>query len=96
MHGGTKLISPTSLVEVERFQFKKWVALYELSSVRRGLERKKHTHARSLALPHRAWRGVVKGPGARHAREWSDEIRSQALQTHYFLLQFVFATCPIP
>jgi hypothetical protein len=43
---------------------------------------------RSLASPRRAGRGVAKGAGARHLREWSGEIRLLALQERGLLLQF--------
>jgi hypothetical protein len=42
-------------------------------------------HARSLASPGRA-----KGAGARHAREWSAEIRPLALRGRGYLLPFDF------
>jgi hypothetical protein len=46
--------------------------------------------ARSLASPRLAWpgQGEAKGAGARHAREWSAEIRSLALWGRDFLLPF--------
>jgi hypothetical protein len=49
-------------------------------------------HARSLASPGRAGpgRGGAKGAGARHAREWSAEIRPLALQGRDYLLPFDF------
>jgi hypothetical protein len=34
--------------------------------------------------------GGAKGAGARHAREWSAEIRPLALRGHGFLLSFEF------
>jgi hypothetical protein len=37
-----------------------------------------------------AGRGGVKGAGARHAREWSAEIRPLALRGHGYLLPFDF------
>jgi hypothetical protein len=48
------------------------------------------TRARELARL--AWPGRegVKGAGARHAREWSAEIRSLALRGRGFLLPFDF------
>jgi hypothetical protein len=49
-------------------------------------------HARALASPRLAGpgRGGAKGTGARHAREWSAEIRPLALRGHGFLLLFEF------
>jgi hypothetical protein len=44
-------------------------------------------HARSLASP---GRGGAKGAGARHAREWSAEIRPLALRGRSYLLPFDF------
>jgi hypothetical protein len=46
----------------------------------------------SARSPGLAWagRGGVKGAGARHAREWSAEIRPLALQGRGFLLSFEF------
>ena len=44
-----------------------------------------HTHARSLA-----WPGGAKGAGARHAREWSAEIRPLALRGRDYLLPVDF------
>jgi hypothetical protein len=44
-----------------------------------------HARARSLA-----WPGLAKGAGARHAREWSAEIRPLALRRHGYLLPFEF------
>jgi hypothetical protein len=58
-----------------------------------------HTRARSLASPGLAWpgrggagRGGAKGAGAgaRHAREWSAEIRPLALRGRGYLLPFDF------
>jgi hypothetical protein len=51
-----------------------------------------HTRARSLAWPGLAWPGWVgaKGAGARHAREWSAEIRPLALRGRDYLLPFDF------
>jgi hypothetical protein len=46
-----------------------------------------HARACSLTSPGRAG---AKGAGARHAREWSVEIRSLALQGRDFLLPFDF------
>ena len=46
-----------------------------------------HTRARSLAWPGLAW---AKGAGARHAREWSAEIRPLALRGRGYLLPFDF------
>jgi hypothetical protein len=43
--------------------------------------------ARSLASPGLAW---AKGAGARHAREWSAEIRPLALRGRGYLLPFDF------
>jgi hypothetical protein len=48
------------------------------------------THACSLAWP--GWAGP-KGAGARHAREWSAEIRPLALRGRDFLLSFEFFGC---
>jgi hypothetical protein len=45
------------------------------------------SHTRSLAWPGRAG---AKGAGARHAREWSAEIRPLALWGRDFLLPFEF------
>jgi hypothetical protein len=49
-----------------------------------------HTRARSLASPRLAWPG--RGAGARHAREWSAEIRPLALRGRDYLLPFVSGT----
>jgi hypothetical protein len=55
-----------------------------------------HTRARArsprLAWPGRAGagRGGAKGAGARHAREWSAEIRPLALRGRGYLLPFDF------
>ena len=48
-----------------------------------------HARARS---PRLAWpgRGGAKGAGARHAREWSAEIRPLALRGRGYLLPFDF------
>jgi hypothetical protein len=46
-----------------------------------------HARTRSLALPGLAG---AKGAGARHAREWSAEIRPLALRGRDFLLPFDF------
>jgi hypothetical protein len=48
-----------------------------------------HARARSFGL---AWpgRGGAKGTGARHAREWSAEIRPLALRGRGYLLSFDF------
>jgi hypothetical protein len=42
------------------------------------------------ALARLAWRGGAKGAGARHAREWSVEIRPLALRGRGYLLPFDF------
>lgn len=52
-------------------------------------------HARALARLARpgragAGRGGAKGAGARHAREWSAEIRPLALRGRGYLLPFDF------
>ena len=53
-----------------------------------------HTRARArspgLAWPGGAGRGGAKGAGARHAREWSAEIRPLALRGRGYLLPFDF------
>jgi hypothetical protein len=52
-----------------------------------------HTRALArLAWPGLAWpgRGGAKGAGARHAREWSAEIRPLALRGLGYLLPFDF------
>ena len=52
-----------------------------------------HTRALArLAWPGLAWpgRGGAKGAGARHAREWSAEIRPLALPGRGYLLSFDF------
>ena len=56
-----------------------------------------HARARSLASPRLAWpgragpgRGGAKGASARHAREWSAEIRPLALRGRGYLLPFDF------
>ena len=46
-----------------------------------------HARARSLAWP---GQGGAKGAGARHAREWSAEIRPLALRGRGYLLPFDF------
>ena len=46
-----------------------------------------HARARSLASPRLAG---AKGAGARHAREWSAEIRPLALRGRGYLLPFDF------
>jgi hypothetical protein len=48
------------------------------------------SHTRALARL--AWPGLAwaKGAGARHAREWSAEIRPLALRGRGFLLPFEF------
>jgi hypothetical protein len=43
------------------------------------------SHTRALASP---GRGGAKGAGARHAREWSAEIRPLALRGRGYLLPF--------
>jgi hypothetical protein len=49
------------------------------------------TRARSLARsPRVGGAGRAKGAGARHAREWSAEIRPLALRGRGFLLPFEF------
>jgi hypothetical protein len=50
------------------------------------------SHTRSPASPRRAGagRGGAKGAGARHAREWSAEIRPLALRGRGYLLPFDF------
>jgi hypothetical protein len=47
-------------------------------------------HARALARLARPGRAGAKGAGARHAREWSAEIRPLALRGHGYLLPFDF------
>jgi hypothetical protein len=47
-----------------------------------------HTRARSLASPGLA--GAGRGAGARHAHEWSAEIRPLTLRGRDFLLPFDF------
>ena len=47
-------------------------------------------HARALARLAWPGRAGAKGAGARHAREWSAEIRPLALRGHGFLLPFEF------
>jgi hypothetical protein len=42
-------------------------------------------HARALARLAWPWRGGAKGAGARHAREWSAEIRPLALRGRAYL-----------
>jgi hypothetical protein len=50
-----------------------------------------HTRALArLASPGRAGRGGAEGAGARHAREWSAEIRPLALRGRGYLLPFDF------
>jgi hypothetical protein len=51
-----------------------------------------HARVRSLASPRLAWPGLAraKGAGARHAREWSVEIRPLALRGRDYLLPFDF------
>jgi hypothetical protein len=48
------------------------------------------THARLLDWPGLGVAGRAKGAGARHAREWSAEIRPLALRGRGFLLPFEF------
>jgi hypothetical protein len=50
------------------------------------MRRRKEVHTRALARL--AERGVAKGAGARHLREWSAEIRLLALQERGLLLLF--------
>jgi hypothetical protein len=52
----------------------------------RGESVESHTRARSLASPGRAG---AKGAGARHAREWSTEIRPLALRGRGYRLFFL-------
>jgi hypothetical protein len=47
-------------------------------------------HARALARLASSGRAGAKGAGARHAREWSAEIRPLALRGRGFLLPFEF------
>jgi hypothetical protein len=47
-------------------------------------------HARALARLAGPGRGGAKGAGARHAREWSAEIRPLALRGRGYLLSFDF------
>ena len=47
-------------------------------------------HARALACLAWPGRGGAKGAGARHAREWSAEIRPLALRGRGYLLPFDF------
>jgi hypothetical protein len=47
-------------------------------------------HARALARLAWPGRGGAKGAGARHAREWSTEIRPLALRGRGYLLLFDF------
>jgi hypothetical protein len=54
--------------------------------IKTSMRRRKEVHTRTLALPGRAWRGVAKGAGARHRREWSAEIRLLALRERDLLL----------
>jgi hypothetical protein len=58
----------------------------------RGESVESHTRARSLAWPGQTGpgRGGAKGAGARHAREWSAEIRPLALRGRDYLLPFDF------
>ena len=51
-----------------------------------------HALARSPRLAWAGW-GGAKGAGARHAREWSAEIRPLALRGHDFLLPFEIFGC---
>jgi hypothetical protein len=53
-----------------------------------SMRRRKEVHTCALASPGRAGRGVVKGAGARHLREWSAEIWLLALRERGLLLQF--------
>jgi hypothetical protein len=48
------------------------------------------THARALARLAWPGRAGAKGAGARHARDWSAEIRPLALRGRGFLLPFDF------
>jgi hypothetical protein len=50
------------------------------------MRRRNEDHTRALARL--AGRGVAKGAGARHLREWSAEIRLLALRERGLLLQF--------
>jgi hypothetical protein len=50
-----------------------------------SVESHARARARSLASP-----GLAKGAGARHAREWSAEIRPLALRGRGYLLPFDF------
>jgi hypothetical protein len=47
-------------------------------------------HTRALARLAGPGRGGAKGAGARHAREWSAEIRPLALRGRGYLLPFDF------
>jgi hypothetical protein len=47
-------------------------------------------HVRALARLAGPGRGGAKGAGARHAREWSAEIRPLALRGRVYLLPFDF------
>jgi hypothetical protein len=47
-------------------------------------------HVRALARLAWLGRGVAKGAGARHAREWSAKIRPLALRRRGYLLPFDF------
>jgi hypothetical protein len=55
-------------------------------------ERRECGEPHALASPRLAWpgRGGAKGAGARHAREWSAEIRPLALRGRGYLLPFDF------
>jgi hypothetical protein len=48
------------------------------------------SHTRAIACIVSPRRGGAKGAGARHAREWSVEIRPLALRGRGFLLPFEF------
>jgi hypothetical protein len=48
------------------------------------------SHTRALARLASPGRGGAKGAGARHAREWSAEIRPLALRGRGYLLPFDF------
>ena len=53
----------------------------------------KNTRARSLASPRRAGRGVAKGAGARHAREWSCHSSPSCLRVRSFVLLLEIFAC---
>jgi hypothetical protein len=53
-------------------------------------ERRECGEPHACALARLAWPGRAKGAGARHAREWSAEIRPLALRGRGYLLSFDF------